>query len=98
MRLTDEVRGQIQAFIDGRLNPHELEGWLDSVAEEVHSDPHPNLRQLVGRVYLVLAEASDGLMSLDDARADLSSQLTSSSPEIVSSDVAAVTSPINRSA
>lgn len=80
MRLADEVRGQIQAFITNDLSPRDLEGWLDSAAEEIHADADPSVRQLTGRVYIVLAEISDGGLSVQDGRVELHDLLTTTGP------------------
>jgi hypothetical protein len=78
MPLADDVREQIQAFIDGHLQSRELEGWLDSVAEEVHADPDRTVRQLIGEVYIVLAEIGYGDRTIDSAVDELRRLLTRS--------------------
>lgn len=71
MRLADEVCEQIQAFIDGCLAPHELAGWLDSVADEVHVDDSAT-RHLTGQAYILLAELGYGDRTIKDVREELS--------------------------
>ena len=71
MRLADEVRAEIQAFATGRIGEHELEGWLDSVATDVHASGDPVLRTLTDRTYSLLAEASYGDRSVEDVRQEL---------------------------
>jgi hypothetical protein len=78
MRLADEVREQIQAFIDGRLQSRELQGWLDSVADEVHADRDGTVRQLTGEVYVVLAELGYGDRTIESAVGELMRLLTES--------------------
>jgi hypothetical protein len=71
MRLADEVRAEIQAFVAGRISAHELEGWLDSVAHEVHAEKDLVLRPLTDRTFSLLAEISYGDRTVDDARLEL---------------------------
>ena len=71
MPLADEVREQIEAFVKGRLAARALEGWLDSVADEIHSDDDPSLRQRVGQVYILLAELSYGDRTLENTQAEV---------------------------
>lgn len=71
MRLSDEVRAEIQAFVAGRIGEHELEGWLDSVSAEVHTQGDSELRALTDRTYSLLAEVSYGDRTIEDARQEL---------------------------
>ena len=71
MRLADEVRAEIQAFVSGRIGVHELEGWLDSVAAEVHATEDAGLRELTDRAYSLLAEMSYGDRTAEDAHREL---------------------------
>jgi hypothetical protein len=71
MHLADEVRAEIQAFASGRIGAHQLEGWLDSIAAEVHADGGPDLRALTDRSYSLLAELSYGDRTIEDARREL---------------------------
>lgn len=60
MPLADEVREQLKTFAEGNLGPHELAGWLDSVAPELHAPGEEHLRRVVGQVYVLLAELGYG--------------------------------------
>lgn len=71
MRLAGEVHAEIQAFVSGRLGARDLEGWLDSVAAEVHAEEDPDLRALTDRTYSLLAEVGYGDRTVEDARREL---------------------------
>ncbi len=71
MRLADEVRAEIQAFATRRLDARELEGWLDTVAPEIHAGGDADLRALADRTLSLLAEVSYGDRTVDDARLEL---------------------------
>lgn len=71
MRLADEVRDQIEAFVEGELAPVELSGWLDSVADEVGATKDAPLQSLVGQTYTLLAERSYGDRTTADVRDEL---------------------------
>ena len=58
MRLADEVRAEIEAFVAGRIGEHELEGRLDSASAEIHAQGDTDLRALTDRTYSLLAEVS----------------------------------------
>jgi hypothetical protein len=77
MPLAEEVREQIQAFIDDRLQSRELEGWLDSIADDVEADPDVSTRHLIGQVYVVLAEIGYGDRTIDSAVGELRRLLAS---------------------
>lgn len=76
MRLADEVRAQLNAFVDGSLSAHELAGWLDSVAPELHAPGAENPRRLVGQVYVVLSELGYGDRTAESARAEVAEVLS----------------------
>jgi hypothetical protein len=80
MHLADEVHAEIQAFVSGRTGARELEGWLDSVAAEVHAGETPDLRALTDRAYSVLAEASRGDRTVQDARRELAGLISETDP------------------
>lgn len=71
MPLADEIRAEIQAFVAGRHGVYELEGWLDSVAAEVHAEGDATLRALTDRAFSLLAEVSYGDRTVEDARREL---------------------------
>lgn len=71
MRLIDEIRAQIQAFIDDSLTARELEGWLDSVVDESHAEKSGESRRLAGQAYALLAELSYGDRSMQEVKAEL---------------------------
>ena len=77
MRLADEVHAEILSFVSGRINEHELEGWLDCASAEVHAQGDPDLRALTDRAYSLLAEVSYGDRTVEDARDELSSLVSS---------------------
>ena len=79
MHLADEVNDQILAVVAGRLKARELEGWLDSVAPEVHAEENPQLRSLTDRAFTLLAEVGYGDRTIDDARHQLDGLLRSGS-------------------
>jgi hypothetical protein len=97
MRLADEVRAEIQAFVAGRISVHELEGWLDSVAHEVHAEKDPVLRPLTDRTYSLLAEISYGDRTVNDARRELE-RLVNSTTSAADSTSPLAKSTIARSA
>src|SRR4051794_38949249 len=78
MRLADEVQAEIRAFVSGRSGARELEGWLDSIAAEVHAEDDPDLRALTDRAYSVLAEVGYGDRSLEGARRELAALVAAS--------------------
>lgn len=71
MRLADDVQAKIQAYIGGRLGPRELEGWLDTVAPEIHAAKDTDLRVLTDRVLSLLAELDNGDRTSAETRAEL---------------------------
>lgn len=75
MRLADEVRTKLKAFVDGNLSAHELAGWLDSVADEIHADDDPTLRRRIGQVYILLAELSYGDRTAESVRNEVETLL-----------------------
>lgn len=75
MRLADEVRVQIEAFVEGCLSARVLEGWLDSIADEIHANGDPTLRQWNGQVYVLLAELGYGDRTAESARHELQTLL-----------------------
>ena len=68
MRLSDEVRAELHAFVSGRIGEHELEGWLDSVAAEVHAEGDAELRASVAPADSVFLDAKveQELFELDE--------------------------------
>jgi hypothetical protein len=60
MRLADEVRDQIQSFMDGNIDSQQLTGWLDSVSDEIDADHDQRLRELAGATYTIVAEFGYG--------------------------------------
>jgi hypothetical protein len=71
MLIADEVRGQIHAFVGGHLSARELEGWLDSVAPELHGPGEERSRHLAGQVYVLLAELGYGDRTPESARSTI---------------------------
>ena len=69
MPLVDEVHAQLKAFVDGRLSAHELAGWLDSVAAELHTPGEERPRRVVGQVYVALSELGYGDRTAKSTRA-----------------------------
>jgi hypothetical protein len=83
MTLVDEVSAQLKAFVGGRLSAHELAGWLDSVAPELHALGEEGPRRAVGHVYVVLAELSHGDRTVESARDEVTKLLNSDNvPEV----------------
>jgi len=66
--VSGEVREQLKAFVEGRLDAHEFAGWLDSIAPELHEAGEENLRSLVGQVYVLLAELGYGDRTAESTR------------------------------
>jgi hypothetical protein len=75
MRLADEVRAQLEAFVDGCLSANKLAGWLDSAAPELHASGGESLRRVVGQVYVVLAELDYGDRTGESTRAEVAKLL-----------------------
>lgn len=70
-----EVRERLRAFVDGSLSAHELAGWLDSVAPELHAPGAENLRRIVGQVYVVLSELGYGDRTAEGTRTEVATLL-----------------------
>jgi hypothetical protein len=71
MRLADEVREQLEAFVVGKLSSHEVAGWLDSIAPELHAVGQGHLRHLVGQVYVLLSELGCGDRTAESTRTEV---------------------------
>jgi hypothetical protein len=86
MRLADEVCEQVQAFVAGDLAPHELAGWLDSVADEMDAEDSAT-RRLVGQAYTLLAEFDRGDRTIEDVRARLDALYGSMRPALAAKEI-----------
>lgn len=78
MRLADEVRDQIQSFMDGNIDSQQLTGWLDSVSDEIDADEDRKLRELAGATYTLVAEFGYGHRTWSELCADLGRALDES--------------------
>src|SRR5262245_31482338 len=78
MRLADEVHAEIQSFVSGLIDEHELEGWLDCASAEIHAQGEPDLRTLTDRAYSLLAEVGYGDRTVEDARGELAKLVVTS--------------------
>jgi hypothetical protein len=76
MRLADEVREQIQLYMDGDLSSEQLMGWLDSVSDEIDAANDPTLHRLVGTIYTVVAEFGYGHRTWIELRGELGKAFT----------------------
>lgn len=75
MDLAQELRDQIDAFIEGREPIGTLRDWLDLHVEAIEDAGVPELDVLTGNLWALLAELDYGHRSETDLRVDLRGHL-----------------------